>query len=512
MKPTFRIVITLILLGIGLFAYKAIYLAFPVTPDESQQSWHIEAKIEFSGDDKPVKAQMFLPQSTGDYAVVDENFISRGFGLTTKPVNSNRKVEWTKRNVDGKTILFYRAILYQAHASTQSEQDTPETTLPTYQDERFINKAKSDPTYIALSSIIEGLKSKSTDDSSFIAQLSELMKNQEDERIKRIREIRFDARTSVGLMSMILNYSGIPARIQNGLVLLPNYRNAPIIQWIEYFSNNEWNKLFLPEHTNISEQPVLTWWQGQEQLLHIEGAEKPSVSVSVKQHTEQPLTEAIWQGSQISKAIYDISLFSLPIDLQLVFQILLLIPIGSLINAFLRQMIGVQTFGTFMPVLIALSFRETHLLAGMTLFTVIVGLGVMFRGFLDRMQLLMVPRLAAVLTLVVIIIYILTLTTFKLGIHSGLSVSLFPMVVLTMVIERMSVIWEEVGKKPALIMCLGSFISASLCYLVMSNVYVTHLMMTFPELLLVILACLLMLGRYNGFKLFEYYRFKAMSK
>ena len=43
----------------------------------------------------------------------------------------------------------------------------------------------------------------------------------------------------------------------------------------------------------------------------------------------------------------------------------------------------------------------------------------------------------------------------------------------------------------------------------MSNRYLEHLIFVFPELLLVILAMTLLLGRYTGYRLTELWRFRA---
>jgi len=53
-----------------------------------------------------------------------------------------------------------------------------------------------------------------------------------------------------------------------------------------------------------------------------------------------------------------------------------------------------------MPVLIALSFRETSLWSGLVLFTGIVMIGIGLRAYFNGLQLLIVPRLAAVLSIV----------------------------------------------------------------------------------------------------------------
>lgn len=60
----------------------------------------------------------------------------------------------------------------------------------------------------------------------------------------------------------------------------------------------------------------------------------------------------------------DFSLYTLPVHVQNVYKVLLMIPLGALVVVFMRNIIGIRTFGTFMPVLIALAFRETELLWG----------------------------------------------------------------------------------------------------------------------------------------------------
>ena len=52
---------------------------------------------------------------------------------------------------------------------------------------------------------------------------------------------------------------------------------------------------------------------------------------------------------------------------------------------------------------------------------------------------------------------------------------------------------------------------ASLAYLVMTYRYTEHLFFTFPELLLVLLAATLLMGRYSGYRLFELFRFKVLA-
>ena len=163
-----------------------------------------------------------------------------------------------------------------------------------------------------------------------------------------------------------------------------------------------------------------------------------------------------------------------------------------------------------MPILIALAFRETQLLWGIILFSALIALGLAVRFYLEHLQLLLVPRLGAVLIVVVFMMGIVSILSHHLGIVPGLSVALFPMVIVTMTIERMSIVWDERGAVEALQQAFGSIAVAALTYLVMSLSIVDHIFFTFPELLLVLLAMTLLLGRYSGYRLLEIRRFQSL--
>jgi len=188
----------------------------------------------------------------------------------------------------------------------------------------------------------------------------------------------------------------------------------------------------------------------------------------------------------------------------------LMIPIGALVMVVMRNIVGIDAFGTFMPVLIALAFRETKLVWGIVLFTVLIALGLSIRFLLERLRLLLVPRLSAVLIVVVLLMLIISFVSHKMGMETGLSVALFPMVIIAMTIERMSVVWEERGPVDAMRGGGGSLLVATIAYIFMGLGWLEHLVFTFPELLLIILALVLLAGRYTGYRLLELGRFKAL--
>jgi hypothetical protein len=141
----------------------------------------------------------------------------------------------------------------------------------------------------------------------------------------------------------------------------------------------------------------------------------------------------------------------------------------------------------------------------------LVALGLSIRFLLERLRLLLVPRLSAVLIVVVGLMLLISLVSHRLGMETGLSVALFPMVIIAMTIERMSVVWEERGASDAIRAGIGSLIVAVAAYVFMGLGWLEHLIFTFPELLLVALALVLLAGRYTGYRLLELTRFKALT-
>ena len=112
---------------------------------------------------------------------------------------------------------------------------------------------------------------------------------------------------------------------------------------------------------------------------------------------------AIQHGKFNRSLLVDFSIYSLPLSQQNTFKLLLLIPIGALVIVVMRNIVGIRTSGTFMPILIAMVFLQVNLLAGLTLFILIVGIGLVLRSYLTHLNLLLVPRIAAVLVFVIII-------------------------------------------------------------------------------------------------------------
>jgi hypothetical protein len=214
------------------------------------------------------------------------------------------------------------------------------------------------------------------------------------------------------------------------------------------------------------------------------------------------------QLSPLERFFARVSLYALPpAEWQLV-EFLLLLPVAALIICIYRNIIGLQSFGTFAPALIGLAFRTSERLPGILVFVSIVLIGWSVRRLLDRYHLLQVPRTAFLLTLVVLILVTAVVTANFQEVAATRYVSLFPLVILTGMIERFWTLEAEDGTAASFKTLLCTMLIAASISLFVSIPAVVNHMVTFPETLGVIMACQLLLGRYTGYRLTELFRFR----
>jgi hypothetical protein len=494
-------VLALILLGLLITAYKVYELGLPLTPKQSTDVWTVQAQVAFEGTGGPAKLSLYVPDNTPGFMLLDEDFISSRFGLTIAKTQDNRRADWAIRRARGDQTLYYRIAVARSNLSHDWESIPDYPEAPVYPE----------PYASAIQAIIEDVREESADVMSYTQELlKQLNASTPDENIELIR----DKATSIDQWTLeiinILKGVRIPARRIWGLDISDSANNLHLRPLLQVHNGDKWLSFDPESGSGGIPANFLVWKVGDRNVTKLEGGNDVSVRFSVTR-TYEELIDVARQGAASRDSIFsDFSLLALPVQNQNVYQLLLMLPLGALLVVFLRTLVGLKTFGTFMPILIAMAFRETQLFWGVIMFSMIVSIGLMIRFYLEKLMLLLIPRLASVLIIVVILMLLISLITNQLGIERLLSISLFPMVILAMTIERMSIIWEENGAYEAILQGAGSLLVACIGYVVMTNENLMYLMFVFPELLLVVLGLCLWMGRYTGYRLAELVRIRDM--
>jgi hypothetical protein len=213
------LVLALILLGSSLFVYKAFYLHFPLTADVESRLWNIEARLTFSGRSRPAKASVWIPTTSKNALVLDESFISRGFGVNASQEDLNRQAVWSIRNAQGFHTLYYRAVVRAGEDEIEKVSGkTPEATESEYQDAL---KAAADQVLLDIT------RSSADTEGLVLGLLRELHRPSPSEAMKLLLGRNKSPAAKAALAVKILAHGKIPARVVNGIRLVDDGRNVP---------------------------------------------------------------------------------------------------------------------------------------------------------------------------------------------------------------------------------------------------------------------------------------------
>jgi hypothetical protein len=319
---------------------------------------------------------------------------------------------------------------------------------------------------------------------------------------------RGDRLAKARLLLALLRDRGIPARVVAG-VTLGKGAEQRTHYWVEAFVQGHWLPM-CPFHGYFGRVPptYLVFGFGDRPLVqgrHVHDLECAFLIERV------PPPEAA--GASVWRRLFlNLSLLLLPPAERRITEVLLLLPLAALIICVFRNLVGLSSFGTFAPALIGLAFHDLHSLPGIGVFVSILLVGWLMRRVLDRYHLLQVPRVAVMLTLIMAVLIVTVVASTRAGATVTRYVSLFPVVILTGMVERFWTLEVEDGTRASFKTLVQTMFIATVIALVLGRPAVVQHMFRYPETLGLVMAAQLLIGRYTGYRLTELFRFRDLLR
>lgn len=504
----------------GLILYKVGHLGYGITAVTPEEGWYVKLTMTFEGRGGEVSIRATLPeQSNLRQEVKHERETSGILRYAVYSACHGRIGRWYATRFRGRQEITYSFVArtydreFPLKEGLQIPQSYPEEVRR----------------YLAATAEIQSsdafVRGKAAEITAGAKDLKEMIRRLynfvlADVRYKRAGGVT-DALTALRVSEASCNGKsrafvalcrslGIPARMVKGLLLEVGTKRSTHAwaeawidgQWIPFCTTNgyfgsipaKYLELCKGDRRFISHTKSLDFqwfWTIRRRL----SSEEDAVISNVDQPMNPLRAWHSFEGAGVS------------LDLLVV---ILMIPAGATIVSFFRSMVGVNTLGTFMPVLIAIAFRDSGLGWGVVLLCCVVAVGVGVRALLHNFHLLHVPRLAVILTVVIMTILGISLLGMKAGNAKAAAVGMFPLVIMTMTVERVCVNLMEEGFLVTMRRYLATMGVASIAFVVMNNFFLESLVAAFPESLLIFLALNLLVGSYNGLRLLELYRFRSL--
>lgn len=455
-----------------------------------------------------VFVKALLPQSNDRQQILDENQEIHSFIYSESIHNKNRIGEWQGISNGSKENI---EIDFNLHVEPVKYEIDDQLTLSAIKDASAIEVQPSkyieaqDPKIKSLGEEIKGNSTMAGEViNAIFNHVYEIPTQSINELMTASETLERNAASCNGksrLFVALCRGLDIPSRVVGGIILNEENKKTSHL-WAEVLINDDWVP-FDALNGYYAYLPVnyLEIYRGDEFLLKRSKNMLFDYSYSVALNKDE-------NGFLGSFNMFNIA-NKAGISSK-VMSLLMLLPLGALIVAIFRNVIGVKTFGVFLPVLIAISFLSTGLIFGIASFVCVLLLISCLHFPLLKWGILHVPKLVVMLSAVVFLMIIVLYAglQFNLTMVSGLT--LFPIVILTISAEKYSKIVVEEGVLNATKILGQTLLVTLFCYAIVSSEMIYLLLMNFPELLLLISVVSLLLGKWIGLRVSEYQRFNFL--
>lgn len=499
-RPATLLAVALLLLSFALISYRVIWLKYPIFPAAPQKVWRLSMDGHVTGGEKETTVMVGLPFTHRGQMVAEERILSGTLAFNLLREGPNQVGVWSGVTSPRGEVIGYSATIQVSPPPPVKTKTVIPYPLNIQEEDqalaqRLVGKWDSLPPPDRLRRIAAGLRGIWGSPPPEDQDLREWSAFQEKY-------------THLDAVLLLLRAASLPARVVEGLQLAETVTGSTLT-WVEVWTGQDWEHL-QPEKGEIYQKPApfLPLTTGLP-VVRVVNGELSEIRWTLNRLIINQWRMQFERIMSSNRLLDRWSLFRLPADFQGTFRILILVPIGALMICLLRNIIGFPTFGVFLPVLMALAFRNTGLAYGLGIFWGVVLFGYVVRRQIDKLRLLLVPRLSVILTLVILCIIFFALLGNKLGLREFMAVGLLPFVILTMTIERFFVIVEESGAREALWTAVGSAGVAVITYKILQLEPLQLTFFVYPELLFVIAAIQVLLGRYTGYRLLELFRFRG---
>jgi hypothetical protein len=509
----------LISAGVALFLYKIVVLDYPLTTADAPATWRVDFVVTASGQGGRATVDVPLPRSSASQTLLSEVVRSGRFRFSIGEEDGDRRGHWSGK-LEGTTTFRYEVTFAALPVARQLPPHEARTTYPKSVSAYALPSPgiqSEDPIIAELARelLLDGSNKVklATDIYEFVSrEIASVRTRAPMDAVSVASESRGNAFGRARLFCALARRQGLPCRVVMGIVLGATAQDR-FHYWNEAYLGDGWTP-FDVVHGLAARLPanrLVLSTNAPESAVDSSATDTLSFRFDVQAESETYADLAQRRVATSPHLIDQLSPLFLPVHVQAALRFLLLVPLGALAMSVLRNVIGLRTFGMFMPVLIALAFTHTGLAWGTTFLAAIVTFALLSRLWIQRLYLLLAPRIAFTLTLVVLLMLALMLAGERAGVPTT-GVGAFPFVIMTMIVERISVSLEEEGWNNTLRRVGSTVLAIYMTYAVIQARALQTFFLVFPEFLIVILGLLVIVGRYTGYRLTEIARFRIFER
>jgi hypothetical protein len=501
-------IVALILLPLVLMAWKMNQGYLSNQQFSAENQYEVKMNFMTKGGKEQLFIKSYIPQSNTHQKILNVGVFSQGLDFQILNEDGGLIGEWNKSQVSNNHQVSYafqykgNEMKYHIDKKIPIDISTLPDSLNTYIEAS--EHIQSDHLeIIQLVKILTSENDKLLDATQKIYNYTvSITKNSTNELTDALTTLHQQEASCNGksrLFVALCRAKGIPARVAGGIILQQGKKRTSHL-WSEIWVQGNWIPFdTLNEHFASLPANYLELYKGDYFLI------SRSTDIEFNYLFDIQREEIFTQ-----KTTSALTLWALPIQAEIpmgLLKVILLLPLCSLMIALFRNVIGMKTFGVFLPAIITVAIDGLGVGFGVMMYLSVVAVVGLLHYPLTKWGLLHTPKLVIMLVGVVSTLLGLTYLGVVYQSISLSSVIFFPIIILSIAAEKFAKVIMEEGIQDALKIQAQTLIVVLLCYGVYHVDFLTGFFLTFPETLAIIVSIMLLLGRWIGLRLSEYRRF-----
>lgn len=198
--------------------------------------------------------------------------------------------------------------------------------------------------------------------------------------------------------------------------------------------------------------------------------------------------------------------------------LLLTLTVAALVITVFRQVIWFSVFGTFSPLLFGLSIAVLWTKTSIIFFIIAIIATLLTRLITKRLYLLNSAKLSLLLGIyfltTILVLWLDSILNLKLVWYQIFSNTyvIFPILFLIFATDKVFWEWYKLFSKQQLVSLLEFVVISIVVVFIINSVWLRLILLSYPETILLLLIVIIVVWRFTGLQLFEYFRFSPILK
>ena len=503
-KKAYIIIFVLLLLAVSAVSFRSFLTANNGLPT-GDSAWTINLLLQLETYEKAASIQVPPPWDTPFARLFAQSLTHPELQLKRTKNNEGKRDVMLVASTPGQYIINTE---FNIHVASLPRSNLKKTNLSELNRSLWLSSSEDVlPGSKEVSKILNQFSSTEFSTDALIEKLFNYVSN--NVRILQYGNVGSDVTLSkrrgsqLGLnnaLLALLRSAHLPARLVTGVNLLDKSLSQPYY-WVEVYDNEIWLPLD-PVHGYMKQLPpyYVPLRKGGDTLFIVKDAKVLKTDWSI--NTMDMPNQYQEPGRRHTLDIFNFNRLS-PSNRENL-GVLLLLPLGVLVTELLRQIGGIRTYGTFTPTLLALATVHVDRITALIVFSLVVIIGITIRSLLPNFDLQRTARLAIVFTLVAASMSVVTSGLIFFDPSVDGAVVLLPVVILTMLVDRIYSVSDERGLHTAMVRLFWTLVSAFFSLLVLWQLSWSVWLVSYPETHLLTLAFIILIGLYRGPKVSEF--------